>query len=286
MFGYINVNQKELSEENKAVYQSYYCGLCRSLREFCGSRGQVLLNYDITFLVVLLTGLYEPKTIQESFTCVLHPMKKRLSRKNEIMDYAAQMNVLLAYYNLIDDWKDDKNFTKKTIAGLFEKDYERVVRNYPRQAGAVSDYLEKLSAYERAKETNIDLVAGLTGEMLGELFAWKEDEWYEELKTLGYYMGKFVYLMDAYEDLKKDEKKDAYNPLRYLESESDQEFETLCRLMMTSMMSECAKSFERLPILTHAEILRNIIYFGVWSKYEYLQLKRKKKKKGMGEEKS
>ena len=286
MFGYINVNQKELSEENKAVYQSYYCGLCRSLREFCGSRGQVLLNYDITFLVVLLTGLYEPKTIQESFTCVLHPMKKRLSRKNEIMDYAAQMNVLLAYYNLIDDWKDDKNFTKKTIAGLFEKDYERVVRNYPRQAGAVSDYLEKLSAYERAKETNIDLVAGLTGEMLGELFAWKEDEWYEELKTLGYYMGKFVYLMDAYEDLKKDEKKDAYNPLRYLESESDQEFETLCRLMMTSMMSECAKSVERLPILTHAEILRNILYSGVWSKYEYLQLKRKKKKKGMGEEKS
>lgn len=286
MFGYINVNQKELSEENKAVYQSYYCGLCRSLREFCGSRGQVLLNYDITFLVVLLTGLYEPGTIQESFTCVLHPMKKRLSRKNEIMDYAAQMNVLLAYYNLIDDWKDDKNFTKKTIAGLFEKDYERVVRNYPRQAGAVSDYLEKLSAYERAKETNIDLVAGLTGEMLGELFAWKEDEWYEELKTLGYYMGKFVYLMDAYEDLKKDEKKDAYNPLRYLESESDQEFETLCRLMMTSMMSECAKSFERLPILTHAEILRNILYSGVWSKYEYLQLKRKKKKKGMGEEKS
>ena len=286
MFGYINVNQKKLSEENKAVYQSYYCGLCRSLREFCGSRGQVLLNYDITFLVVLLTGLYEPKTIQESFTCVLHPMKKRLSRKNEIMDYAAQMNVLLAYYNLIDDWKDDKNFTKKTIAGLFEKDYERVVRNYPRQAGAVSDYLEKLSVYEKAKETNIDLVAGLTGEMLGELFAWKEDEWYEELKTLGYYMGKFVYLMDAYEDLKKDEKKDAYNPLRYLESESDQEFETLCRLMMTSMMSECAKSFERLPILTHAEILRNIIYSGVWSKYEYLQLKRKKKKKGMGEEKS
>ena len=279
MFGYINVNQKELSEENKAVYQSYYCGLCRSLREFCGSRGQVLLNYDITFLVVLLTGLYEPKTIQESFTCVLHPMKKRLSRKNEIMDYAAQMNVLLAYYNLIDDWKDDKNFTKKTIAGLFEKDYERVVRNYPRQAGAVSDYLEKLSAYEKAKETNIDLVAGLTGEMLGELFAWKEDEWYEELKTLGYYMGKFVYLMDAYEDLKKDEKKDAYNPLRYLESESDQEFETLCRLMMTSMMSECAKSFERLPILLNAEILRNIMYSGVWSKYEYIQLKKKKRKK-------
>ena len=62
MFGYINVNGKELSEENKQIYQSYYCGLCRKLREFCGAKGQVLLNYDMTFLVVLLTGLYEPQT--------------------------------------------------------------------------------------------------------------------------------------------------------------------------------------------------------------------------------
>ena len=85
--------------------------------------------------------------------------------------------------------------------------------------------------------------------------------------------------MDAYEDFKKDEKHDSYNPLRYLETEDEQEFEVLCRLMMTSMLSECAKSFERLPILLHADILRNILYSGVWSKYEYIQLKKKKRKK-------
>ena len=64
-----------------------------------------------------------------------------------------------------------------------------------------------IDLYEKAAEENIDLVAGLTGEMLGEVFAWKEDEWYQELRTLGYYMGKFIYLMDAYEDLDKDIKK-------------------------------------------------------------------------------
>ena len=85
--------------------------------------------------------------------------------------------------------------------------------------------------------------------------------------------------MYAYEDLKKDEKNDSYNPLRYLEINDEQEFEVLCRLMMTSMLSECAKSFERLPILLHADILRNIIYSGIWSKYEYIQLKKKKRKK-------
>lgn len=278
MFGYINVNSQELSEENKQMYRSYYCGLCRSLRDFCGAKGQVLLNYDMTFLVVLLTGLYEPKTESAQFTCMVHPVKKRLYRTNEIQDYAAQMNVLLAYYNLVDDWKDDKSYTKKTFAAMLKSDYEQVAENYPRQTKAVERYIEKLAEYEENKETNIDLVAGLTGEMLGEIFAWREDEWYDELRTLGFYLGKFVYLMDAYEDFRQDEKKDSYNPLRFMETEDEQEFETLCRLMMTSMMSECAKSFERLPILLHADILRNILYSGVWSKYEYLQLKRKKKK--------
>ena len=260
-------------------YKAYYCGLCRSLKERHGTLGQLTLTYDMTFLVVLLTGLYEPDTKSKEFTCVLHPIKKRQARSNEIQQYAAQMNVLLAYYNLVDDWKDEKSYTKKTIASMFEKDYKRVAAQYPRQVKAVEDYIAKLSAYEESKETNIDLVAGLTGEMLGEIFAWKQDEWYDELKTLGFYLGKFIYLMDAYEDLKKDEKNDSYNPLRYLEINDEQEFEVLCRLMMTSMLSECAKSFERLPILLHADILRNIIYSGIWSKYEYIQLKKKKRKK-------
>lgn len=279
MFGYINVNSQELSEENKRIYESYYCGLCRGLRQFCGKKGQMLLNYDMTFLVVLLTGLYEPKTVQEDFTCAIHPIKRRCYRANAVQNYAAQMNVLLAYYNLVDDWKDERSYTRKTFAVMLKKDYERVEKAYPRQTEAVENYIAKLAEYEKNKETNIDLVAGLTGEMLGEIFAWREDEWYDELKTLGFYMGKFIYLMDAYEDLESDIRKDSYNPLRFLETEDAQEFETLCRLMMTSMISECAKSFERLPILLHADILRNILYSGVWSKYEYLQLKRKKKKK-------
>ena len=80
MFGYINVNGAQLSEENKKIYQSYYCGLCRKLKEFCGKKGQALLNYDMTFLVVLLTGLYEPDTQTGEFTCMMHPMKKRQLR--------------------------------------------------------------------------------------------------------------------------------------------------------------------------------------------------------------
>lgn len=279
MFGYININQNELSEDNKKAYQSYYCGLCRSLKSSCGTKGQMLLNYDMTFLVVLMTGLYELENEEVEFTCPLHPTKKRTAWLNEATDYAADMNVILAYYNMLDDWKDEKAYTKRAFAKMLDKDYQRIMQKYPRQVKAIEVFMEKQEQAEQNKEENLDLVAGLTGEMLGEVFAWKDDVWKEELKTMGFYMGKFIYIMDAYEDFDEDRKKKAYNPLNMMikdEQENEDNFDTLCKLLLTSMMSECAKSFERLPILLHADILRNILYSGVWSRYEYLQLKKKK----------
>ena len=178
-----------------------------------------------------------------------------------------------------DDWKDEHSLPMKTMACMMRKNYDEIASRYPRQVKAVETYVEELHKCEKQKVDNIDLVAGFTGTMLGELFDWKQDEWSSELKTLGFYMGKFVYLMDAYEDLEKDEKKNAYNPLLKLKKQNGNDYECLCRLMLTSIMSECAKSFERLPILLHADIIRNVLYSGVWSKYEYIQLKKKKRKK-------
>lgn len=279
MFGYININRGELSPENLAIYQSYYCGLCHSLKKNSGIKGQMFLNYDMTFLIILLTGLYELEDASKEFVCPLHPGKKRRDRINAATEYAAEMNVMLAYHNLEDDWRDDKAYVKHTISQVIKKDYKRIVEKYPRQAEALERYMERLQACEQNKEYNLDLIAGLTGEMLGEIFVWKEDVWADELRCMGFYMGKFIYLMDAYEDLDKDEKNKKYNPFSKMRAENPGDYETLSKLILTSMMSECSKSFERLPILLHAEILRNILYSGVWSKYEYIQQKKKKRRK-------
>ncbi len=276
MFGYININQKILTEENKNAYQAYYCGLCRRLKTNCGTKGQMLLDYDMTFMIVLLTGLYELTNEETEITCALHPTKRRTVWINEATDYAADMNLILAYHNLIDDWKDDRAYSKKALAKMLDKDYERVKEKYPRQVAAIEEYMRKTEEIEMRKETNLDAVAGLTGEMVGEVFCWHEDEWAEELRTLGFYMGKFIYIMDAYEDYDSDVRKKKYNPLKYTLQESKEDMDTFVRLVLTSMMSECAKSFERLPILLHADILRNVLYSGVWSKYELLQLKKRK----------
>ncbi|MFR4352394.1 MAG: DUF5685 family protein [Roseburia sp.] len=281
MFGYININQEIMTDENRRAYQAYYCGLCRKLKTNCGAKGQMLLNYDMTFLVVLLTGLYELTNEESDMTCALHPTKKRIVWMNEATDYAADMNLILAYHNLIDDWKDEKAYTKKAFARMLDKDYRRIIVKYPRQVAAIQEFMRKTEETERCRETNLDAVAGLTGEMLGEVFCWREDEWAEELRTLGFYLGKFIYIMDSYEDYDSDLRKNEYNPLVYVKPESSEDMDTFCKLLLTSMMSECAKSFERLPVLLHADILRNVLYSGVWSKYEYLQLKKRRAEEKM-----
>ena len=276
MFGYVTANELELKVKEFRKYKAYYCGLCQILKNKYGFIGQLTLTYDMTFAILLLTSLYESDTKTDEFRCMVHPVKKVKILQNEITEYAAAMNLILAYHNLADDWKDDRSYAKKALVKILDKDYARIVAKYPRQAKALEHYMEQMESLERQKESNLDLVSGLSGEMLGEIFCWKEDVWTEELKTLGFYMGKFIYLMDAYEDFEKDKKKNAYNPLKYMKIDGNHDFETICRLLLTSMVAECAKSFERLPILLHADILRNVLYSGVWTKYEYLQLKKRK----------
>ena len=273
MFGYIHANEVELTEENKITYQAYYCGLCQQLKKVYGTKGQLLLNYDMTFLVILLSGLYELENTHQAYNCARHPGRRQNVWINEATRYGADMNVLLSYHNSLDDWRDEHSMPKKMVAKALHEEYERIARAYPRQSKALEQYMQRLLEAETSGETNIDLVAGLTGEMLAEIFDWRGDEWSEELRCFGFYMGKFIYLMDAYEDCEKDRKNKQYNILSQMYG--DAEYETYCRQLLTSMMAECAKSFERMPILRHADILRNVLYSGVWTRYEYKQLKLK-----------
>ena len=277
MFGYVNINRNELSDENKKIYQGYYCGLCQKLKEVSGRKGQMLLNYDMTFLVVLLTGLYELEDKSTDFVCALHPTKKRTARINEATEYAADMNIILSYQNFEDDWRDNRSYSKKAFARMLGKDYNRIMAKYPRQVKAVETYIEELGKAEDAQESNIDKISGLTGTMLGEIFAWREDIWAEELRYFGFYLGKFVYLMDAYEDIEEDLKQGRYNP--FTELYKKETFEQDCQQILKMMMAETSKVFEQLPILEDAEILRNILYAGVWTRYGQIRCRRKETKK-------
>lgn len=279
MFGYIYVNEQELKLKDFTAYRSFYCGLCRNLHQRYGRTAQMMLNYDLTFLAILLTGLYESETQLSAHRCLPHPVKKHPMRENDAVSYAADMCVLLSWQKMMDDWQDEKKTVQRAAAGLMKSGYDRIAAQYPRQTKAVEENIRLLHEAEKENCTDIDYVAGLTGRFLAEIFVWKEDIWQDELRTMGYFLGKFIYLMDAIEDVEKDRKKGNYNLFTEVGSIWEPEKEMQIRGILTGMMTEAARAFEHLPVLEHAEIIRNILYSGVWCKYAALQQMDAEKKK-------
>lgn len=280
MFGYITVNQPELRIREYDMYHSYYCGLCRVLKERYGRVGQITLSYDMTFVLMLLSGLYEPETVYGQSRCIMHPGKKHEYRYNELTEYAADMNVLLTEYKCWDDWKDDRKHLQRLLAGMLERKTGDCRQKYSRKLEQIAAVMEELSQAESQGVLDLDQMAGRFGQVMAQIMAYRQDEWEPILHRFGFYLGKFIYLLDAYEDIEEDLKKGRYNPLkgRY----ADPDFEQDCQDILVMMMSACCREFEQLPILENVEILRNILYSGVWSRYETVRAERKKEKEAPG----
>ncbi|MBQ8596604.1 MAG: hypothetical protein IJ409_02320 [Lachnospiraceae bacterium] len=277
MFGYIIINKGDMKFKEFDVYHSYYCGLCQSLKERHGLSGQLTLSYDLTFLVMLLSSLYEPDTEEDEVKCIAHPFERHPVKKNCFTEYCSDMNVLFSYYKCMDDWKDEKKVSRLACGKLLKKSYSKICSRYGEKAKKIDSLMRELSLQENKKNCDIDYMSGVFGEIMSEIFAYRKDEWEDELRAVGNYLGKFIYLMDAYEDLEEDMKKGRYNPFSSRCENPD--FEEEVRTILTMMMAECSKEFEKLPVIDNVEILRNILYSGVWSRYEYLQ---KKKEEGAG----
>ena len=269
MFGYVVADMDQLSEEQKTVYRSYYCGLCRSLKKQFGNFGRLTLNYDMTFMILLLADLFDPETVTYEGRCIVHPKKKRAMAENEVIDYGAAMNILLAYHNLMDDWQDEGKTAAHTAANRLKKFIPAIEEQYPCQAKAIRESIAQLGLEEHSAPKDLDAAANLSGRMLGSLFAYRKDYWAEECRAFGEALGRFVYWMDAYEDLPKDRKKGRYNPFILIADRPD--FEARVEELLKGTLGECALILERLPLVEHLDILRNVLYSGIWSKYEQLR---------------
>ena len=208
MFGYVVINKPELKFKEFDIYKGYYCGLCHTLKKRYGLRGQFTLTYDMTFLSMLLTALYEPEVFQEQHRCMAHPTKKHLMISSKYTDYVADMNVLLAHFKAIDDWKDDHNVLKLAFSKLLKWDNS----DYKQKADDIVHLLDELNRCEHKNEQGIDVVSGIFGKIMAILFVPVNDCWSATLERMGFFLGKYIYILDAYKDLEKDIKKNSYNP--------------------------------------------------------------------------
>lgn len=276
MFGYVNIYKPELKMKDFYKYKAYYCGLCKTLKDKYGTVGQMTLSYDMTFLIILLTSLYESETKRQQNRCMIHPVKKHDTLYNEITGYVADMNIALSYYHLLDDWQDEKSVAGLAGSQALKRSFKKIVKKYPRQCGVIRDCLNRLLECEKNQETDLDTVSRCFGELMAELFVYRQDMWEETLRKTGFYLGKFIYILDAYDDLEKDIKNKSYNPMIGFSGEDD--FHERCTSMLTMMMAETSREFEKLPCLLDADILRNILYEGVWSKLDEIKTRDTKRK--------
>lgn len=272
MFGYIVANVDKLTDEEKQYYRSCYCGLCKALGSRHGTKSRITLTYDMTFLVLFLSALYKVNSKTGTERCIIHPIKPHQYWQNDITDYAADMNIVLAYYNFLDDWADDKNILSLCEAKLFERESNRIFKQYPSKCTVISDCLKELSKIEKSGELNADIPANIFGKLMGEIFVLYEDEYAENLRAFGKSLGKFIYILDACLDLKDDIKHERYNPLIMSSSE---DFGTILNLLM----ADCIEHYKQLPITLDNHLIDNILYSGVWTKYEAEKEKQRRQSK-------
>ena len=273
VFGYISVNPTKLTEEEKKRYRAFYCGLCHTLGEHYGSAGRATLSNDMTFLSLLLNALYEPTETMLNERCTLHPARQHMAVLHEGTNYAADMNILLAYHKCEDDVSDEASMRGRVGKRALKKAYEQVKKTWPRQAETVAKCLSEIARIENKESEDLDALTRLSGRMLGECFVWREDAFAPYLRDLGGALGKFVYLMDAYEDYDHDLKHRQFNPLKSLHAQDD--YEERMEEILTMEMAACVRAYDDLPIEQDDALIRNILYSGVWGRYAAIQKKRK-----------
>ncbi len=274
MFGYVVINKPEMKIRDFNRYQAFYCGLCRTLKRRFGVRGQLSLNYDFTFLSILLSSLYEPQSNECQCKCVAHPFEQRTSISNEVLDYAADMNLIFTYLKCRDDWMDDKKISSGLYSGQISGYYRKLEKKYEEKTANMKAGLDVLSGLEAAQSEDIDQLSGTFGKVLAEAFVMRTDEWEKELYAIGFYLGKFIYILDAYDDLEKDEKSGNFNP--FIKNHKEDTFENWIYDILVMAAAEMAKNYEILPVVQDSEILRNIIYSGIWTKYTAAKERREK----------
>ena len=269
MFGYVRINKMDLTFREYEHYKAYYCGLCKYLKRNHTELSRMTINYDITFLIVLLSSIYQPSAQVFHEKCIVDPVKKKKHIINEITEYAASMNILLAYYKLEDDVNDEGGIKSRLVRRAYRKSFKTAYDKYPQKADFIKACLGELRSLEEDQSTSIDQTSNCFARLLEEIFDYKDDEYRDRLRKVGFNIGKYIYIMDAYEDLDEDLEKGRYNP--FTDYKDDREALKLRVDKLIGMtLSRLEEAILDLDIKVNKSIIDNIIYSGVYLRYKGL----------------
>jgi len=267
MFGYVNILKEELKVKDYLNFRAYYCGLCHASGKRCSQMSRLGLSYDMTFLAILLSALSKDVSEYRESPCIAHPLHKRKYIINDsCVDYAADASAILYYSKLKDDLHDDHSLRALIGCAAFRRAYKKASKRNPGLAEDVKTHLDELSVLEKNNSSDIDLCANCFALITEKLFS---PDFTGENKRpaawLGYNIGRWIYIIDAFSDIEKDFKKKNFNPFLPAYSGSDvaeykKKLIPNLTVSLTYTLQNAASSFDLMKIYKNGEILKNILY--------------------------
>ena len=301
MFGYIAPLKSELKIREYEVYNAYYCAICHAVKRRYGELPRLMLSYDSVFIAMLAAGLMgEPETVSFStFRCLNNPFKKRNETEPSAgIEYAADVMALLGWLSLKDKKEDKDQDGRIKGAGVSAAETllrgagRRAVERLGKKARLCLECVYDQWALEIAKTDSLDRAAHPTGRLMAELLDLTDAPGIEGclslnaepgndskngngrkvlsapeashiLREFGYHLGRYIYIMDAIDDIEKDRKTGAYNPL-LLRPETPEILKTAISLDLARV----GELINKLPLKCHKSIVNNIVYFGLHAKLD------------------
>ncbi|MGI6751028.1 MAG: DUF5685 family protein [Anaerovoracaceae bacterium] len=294
MFGYIVPDKPELRVKDYELYNGYYCGICKSIGHRYGQIPRMVLSYDAVFLALIISSLDSEEEDIVKQRCIAHPIKSRIVvRRHWGIDYAADIMLLIAYFKLLDDKRDDGGIKTGSSLLALRNTFKKIMKSYGEKGIIMRSRIEELSLLEERKCGSLDRAAEPFAQFMKEIFVPEEiltDQLKaESLSRIGYHIGKWIYLIDAYDDIEENIKSGNYNPLIHQfeysspgKGDKAETIEGFCHRIgervgynLYFYLGEIAKAWKELDALKNKELIENIIYFGLLKKTEQILRKGK-----------
>lgn len=271
MFGYVMVDKANMFMKDFYLYKAFYCGLCKSIGKKYGQFMRFTTNYDITFLNVLYHAVENKEIEISNESCVLNPVqKKSIVKGNDLVENIIDINTIMMHYKCIDDVVDSKSSGKKFLDNtIIKRRYIKSSKKYPKVDEIFKKGYEKLRKLEKENSGSYDMVADCFASMLKnttkELF---QDKYTDAIGDLMYSIGKWVYIIDAIDDIDKDYKSKEYN--MFLVNYDYKDKETFLKdkhdeldFLIKNVLVTMSDAFDQIKVEKYDGILTNVIWYGI-----------------------
>lgn len=213
MIGYLKPKVDDLRVYEYKQYRSFYCGVCVELKKHQGELPRLLLSNDVAFFALLLSSLADTNTVETTHRCALHAYQKKPIHLNTYTKFMAAMNVIFAYGKIQDNLHDEGGMKARTSNLVYHRNYKKICKEYPNEVKCFEQYTKRLHKMESANCTDYIELGKLFGQTLRDMFNQVITVQEDSVSKLFDYLGQWVYCIDALDDLEKDAKEHAFNPM-------------------------------------------------------------------------